>query len=443
MTSLSVRAAAREAPDRVALIHGDKTWTWAEVAGEVEAELGRLARYGPFDEASGGPPRVVFEAISEPPTVFLILALIEAGATVVPLRHGLTEVERHRQIGLVQSEATTLDPALGMDLLAILFTSGTGGQPRAIGLSCAAFTAAAAASAARLGSDGHDRWLCCLPLGHVGGLAILVRSLIARGTVVLLPKFGAASVTAAIDQHEVSLASLVPTMLSRILSERDDWRPPPSLRAVLLGGAPVSDALWAEAIERGFPLRATYGMTETCSQVATGSAEAPRTLLPLDRTRVRIADGQIEVAGPTLGQELGEATNRTADGYLRTGDLGRIRDDGSLEVLGRADDVIVTGGENVSPVEVEAVLESHPAVAKAAVFGYPDEEWGQVIAAALVLRGARPESAELVDWCASRLASFKRPRRVALVDELPVTTMGKLDRRALPGATKGHLWPIA
>jgi O-succinylbenzoic acid--CoA ligase len=443
MSALSVRAAAREAPDRVALLYGDRSWTWEEVAREVEAELEQLARYGPFDESNAGPPRVAFEATSEPRTVFLILALIEAGATAVPLRHGLTESEQRRQLDLIQSTEAPLDPTLGSDLLAILFTSGTGGQPRAIRLSCQAFTAAATASASRLDSGSGDRWLCCLPLGHVGGLSILVRSLIARGTVVLVPNFGAESVTSAIDRHGVTLVSLVPTMLSRILAERGDWRPPSSLRAVLLGGAPASEALWAEAVERGFPLRATYGTTETCSQVATGSAEAPRTLLPLDGVRVRVSDGQIEVAGPMLGEELGESTNRTADGYLRTGDLGRIGDDGSLEILGRADDVIVTGGENVSPFEVEAVLESHPAIARAGVFGHPDDEWGQVVAAALVLRGERPNSAELVDWCASRLASFKRPRRVALVDELPVTSMGKLDRRALPGATKGHLWPIA
>lgn len=443
MNALSVRSAALEAPDQIALICGDEMWTWAELFREVEAELAQFARYGPFDGSSGGPPRVVFEATPEPRTVFLILALIEAGATAVPLRHGLAEAERQRQFELIQSEVSPPDAALGSDTLAILFTSGTSGQPRAIGLSCDAFVAAAAASAARLGSQAGDRWLCCLPLGHVGGLSILVRSLIARGTVVLVPKFGADSVTEAIDRHGVTLASLVPTMLSRLLVERGDWRPPATLRAVLLGGAPASEALWTQAIACGYPLRATYGMTETCSQVATGTADAPRSLVPLDGMRVRVTDGQIEVAGPTLGQQLGEATNRTADGYLRTRDLGRIGDDGSLEVLGRADELIITGGENVSPIEIEDVLESHPAIARAGVFGHPDDEWGQVIAAALVLRADRPESADLVDWCASRLASFKRPRRVAFVDDLPVTSAGKLDRSALPRVTKGHLWPIA
>ena len=443
MSVLSVRSAAHEASDRIALICGDETWTWAEVAGEVEAELSRLAEHGLFDQADAGPPRIAFEATSEPRTVFFILALIEAGATVVPMRHGLTDGERQRQLDMVQSEVAPIDPALGSDLLAILFTSGTTGLPRAIGLSCDAFTAAAAASAARLDSDGQDRWLCCLPLGHVGGLSILIRSLIARGTVVLLPRFEPDAAIAAIDRDEVTLASLVPAMLSRILVEKPDWRPPPTLRAVLLGGSPVTRAAWEQAIERGIPLRATYGLTETCSQVATAHASSPQELVPLDGTLVRVSDGRIEVAGPTLGTQLGGSESRTPDGYLRTGDLGNLRADGVLEVIGRADEIIITGGENVSPIEVEGVLESHPGIARAAVFGHPDEEWGEVVVAALVAHGDRPESADLVAWCESRLASFKRPRRVAFIAELPFTAAGKIDRSSLARVTRGHLWPIS
>ena len=428
MSHLSVRSAALEAPDQPALIFGEQTWTWAAVANEVEAELARLADQ--MGGHAGGPPRIAFEATPEPGTVFFI-------------RHGLTDGERQRQLDIVQSEAMPLDPSLGSDLLAILFTSGTSGLPRAIGLSCDAFTAAAAGSAARLGTDGDDRWLCCLPLGHVGGLSILIRSLIARSTMVLLPRFEPALVTEAIDKHAVTLVSLVPAMLTKILAALPDWRPPPALRTVLLGGAPITETAWREGLERGIPLRLTYGLTETCSQVATALASSPSDLVPLDGILVRVSEGHIEVAGPTLGVQLGESANRTPDGYLRTGDLGRMRDDGVLEVLGRADEMIITGGENVSPIEVEGVLESHPKIARAAVFGHPDEEWGEIVAAALVVHEDRPESADIATWCASRLASFKRPRRVAFLDELPTNQGGKLDRRAVARLTAGRLWPIS
>ena len=438
MTALSVQAAAREAGDRPALLWDERSWTWARLASEVGLEIERLAGLGfPRDLA-----RVAFDATSDPQTIVRLLALIEIGTPFVPLHPGLTERERARQLEAVRPcmdldrvatsgdvlPAQPLSPDPGHPL-AILFTSGATGSPRAVSLSREAFEGSAAASAERLGWTADDRWLACLPLAHVGGLSIVTRCLIARRTVVLASRFDPGAVAELIDQHDVTLISLVPTMLTRLLALEPEWRPPPSLRAVLLGGGPVSDDVWNEARRRRIPLRATYGLTEACSQVATGTASAPRDLLPLAGTEVRINDGCIEVRSLYMYD----------DGFLRTGDLGRLRPDGVLEVLGRADDLIITGGENVLPEDIEAELESHPQISRAAVFGFPDDEWGEIVAAALVADGVQPEAAELREWCDGRLASFRRPRRISWLTELPETPTGKIDRPAVIEATAGRL----
>ncbi len=457
---LSVRAAAREAGDRPALVYGDDTWTWTRLGAEVETELEELSRLGVPGDGSADCSRVAFDAVAEPRTIIRLLALIEIGVPFVPLHHGLKEHERARQLASVQpcidlDRVAVADTAEGADKredsrgvseaargvspeppvvarslsdadpLAVLFTSGSTGSPRAVELSRAAFLTAAAASSARLAWQDDDRWLCCLPIAHVGGLSIVTRCLIARRAVVLVSRFEPAAVVEAIDRHAVTLVSLVPAMLSRLLRLEPRWNPPPSLRAVLLGGSSASEAIWEEAERRGIPLRATYGLTETCSQVATAKASAPRDLVPLDGIDVRIKDGFIQVGGP--------------GGYVRTGDLGRLRPDGVLEVLGRADDLIITGGENVAPGEIETVLETHPQISRAVVFGLPDAEWGQIVAAALVAAGSPPADADLRNWCDGRFASFRRPRRIAWLEALPETPAGKVDRQAVMDAAAGRL----
>ncbi len=437
MTALSVMAAAREAGDGLALLSSGDSWTWSRLASEVELEIDELAGLGfPRDLA-----RVAFDATSEPRTIIRLLALIEIGTPFVPLHAGLTELERTRQLESVQpcvdldrittigdaSPAQPPNPDPGHPL-AILFTSGTTGSPRAVSLSRGAFEGSAAASGKRLGWSEDDRWLACLPLAHVGGLSIVVRCLIARRSIVLASRFDPAAVAELIDQHGVTMISLVPTMLTRLLALEPEWRPPPSLRVVLLGGGPVSDAVWDEAERRRIPLRATYGLTEACSQVATGTESAPRDLLPLDGVQIRINEGRIETRAPYL-----------SDGFLRTGDLGRLRSDGVLEVLGRASDLIITGGENVVPEDIEAELECHPQISRAVVFGHPDAEWGEIVAAALVAGSAQPEAADLRQWCDARLAPFRRPRRISWLTELPETPTGKIDRPAVIEATAGRL----
>jgi o-succinylbenzoate---CoA ligase len=449
--ALSVNAAAGDAGDRLALVADERRWTWAELAAAVERERERLADAGAFE--TGPTRRVAFDAHPAADSVIRLLALVEAGACVVPVDPRLPAAARAERLRLLAplfdlDDGSAIDGpgdlpwsvrpgAADVDAppLAVLFTSGTTGAPRAIELSRAAFRASAAASAAHLGWERDDRWLCCLPLAHVGGLSIVIRCLIARRAVVLAGGFDASTIAGSLERDGVTLASFVPTMLRRLFEAEQGWRAPASLRAVLLGGGPAGDELWDESGRRGVPALATYGMTETCAQVATARAEAPRRLLPLDGVRLRIVQDRIEVAGPMLCTRVGGPAPDdgpwTADGFLRTRDIGRLAD-GALEVTGRADGVIITGGQNVVPSAVEAVLATHPAIGRAAVFGVPDEEWGELVGAVLEESGAapRPNATELRAWLASRLTSYERPRRVAWVRKLPENLSGKLDRTA-------------
>ncbi|HUR83749.1 MAG TPA: AMP-binding protein, partial [Solirubrobacteraceae bacterium] len=216
-----------------------------------------------------------------------------------------------------------------------------------------------------------------------------------------------------------TLVSIVPTTLTRLLDA--NLRHPPRLRAALVGGAPITATLLDRAAAAGVPTVSTYGLTEACSQVTTGGP-------PLFCTRVRIgAAREILVAGPTVAPgALGD------DGWLHTGDEGAFDADGNLTVTGRAGDTIITGGENVAPAEVEGVLESHPAVAEAAVHGVPDPDWGERVVATVVLRdGDTATGDELRGYCRVRLAGYKVPRVIRFAHELPRTVSGKILRRSL------------
>ncbi|MEA2347069.1 MAG: o-succinylbenzoate---CoA ligase, partial [Thermoleophilaceae bacterium] len=308
----------------------------------------------------------------------------------------------------------------------VIFTSGSTATPRPIELTNANHAASAAASAWNLGVDPDDRWLCVLPLFHVGGLSILLRSVIYGTTAVIHDSFDARAVAAALATGRISLASLVPTMLRRL--REAGLTDAPGLRAILLGGGPIPADLLEWAREAGLPVAPTYGMTETASQVATAdpvqALEGIRGARALQGADIRIADdGEILVRG--------EMVSRGAladDGWLHTGDLGRI-DDGLLQVTGRLKDVIVSGGENVSPAEVEEALLHHPCVLDAGVSGVADPEWGEAVSAFVVARDVT--AAELIEHCRDLLAPFKVPKHVEFVDSLPRNAAGKLIRARL------------
>jgi O-succinylbenzoic acid--CoA ligase len=417
----------------------------------VESWLARAARerpdvaavndltYGALYErakaAAAGLPRGARVGLAIPPGVNYVVALhacLLAGALVVPIDLRLTEGERPRVDVLVEGDALAVRCAPGADVRAehdlddpaiLVHTSGTTSAPKPIRLTYGNWLWSALGSAVALGVDPNERWLCALPLSHVGGLSILLRSAIYGTTAIVHERFETGRVLHALQQPDgPTVVSLVPTTLARLLDA--GLREPPALRWALLGGAPLPPALLARAAEAGVPVAPTYGLTEACSQVATAG-------VPLFCTRVELEgeEGEIVVSGPTVSPDAGPV--------LRTGDLGAWDDDGRLRIVGRKADTIVTGGENVAPAEVEAVLEAHPDVAEAGVLSRPDDTWGEAVVALVRLRDdAAATPVDLLAHARANLAGFKVPKDLHVVAEpLPRTASGKLVRRelAIPG----------
>jgi O-succinylbenzoic acid--CoA ligase len=280
-----------------------------------------------------------------------------------------------------------------------------------------------------------------MPIARIGGLSILTRCLIARRAVALAPSFDATLVPQWIEQWRVTLASMVPTMLALVLERHPDWRPPPYLRCIQVGGAEAPPRLLKEAAQRKVPIVITYGCTETCSQVAV----TPYALRanpapcgagqPLPGAEVRVVDGRIEMRGPMRMAGYLGGPPLDPEAWFDTGDVGQFDPAGCLHVRARRADLIVTGGENVYPAEVERVLEACHGIRAAGVFGVPDETWGQVVAAAFVADGTPPTDDQITAFLDHHLASHKRPRRVVFVERLPQTTAGKLDRGGLSSLT--------
>lgn len=426
--ALSILAAAREAGDTIALHAGTRRWTFAELAWLTEQRLATLAH----EVRDGGAYALVGHNTLE--TLTTLYALLELREPALLLHPRLTAAEQ-----AIEREATRRAAgSLAADAAAVLYTSGTTGRARGAVLTRTALLASAQASADNLGWHDDDCWLLAMPLARVGGLSIVTRCLAARRAVALAPPFDAALLPQWIDCHRVTLLSLVPTMLAMVLDAHPGWTPPAYLRALLLGGAATSAALFARAAERRLPIVVTYGCTETCSQVAATpydlrfEAAACGAGRPLAGAQLRIDEGRIQVRGAMLmAGYLGEAP-LTHGAWFDTGDLGEIDARGFLHLHARRADLIVTGGENVYPAEVERVLEGCPGINAAAVFGVVDETWGQMVAAALVAGSGPPGDEVLLEHLGTRLAPHKRPRHICFVPSLPYTSAGKLDRLALP-----------
>jgi O-succinylbenzoic acid--CoA ligase len=410
--------AARRHPDRLAV----NALTYGELLTEVDAMARRLAGRG---VRTGD--RVALALAPGETYCVALHAILRIGAVAVPVDLGLTARERAR---MTEGTAATIDgPVIGtpaaearlrdrhdLDAPAIVVhTSGTSGLPQPVELTYGNWLWSALGSAVALGLDPAERWLCALPLTHVGGLSILLRSAIYATTAVVHERFETDRVLEALMAPDgPTIISLVPTTLQRLLDA--GLRDPPALRWALLGGAPSSTALQGRAAAAGVRVAPTYGLTEACSQVTTLGA-------PLFCTRVRIApDKEILVSGPTVAPASGPV--------LATGDLGDWSSDGALRIVGRKADTIISGGENVAPAEVEAVLEAHPDVVEAAVHGRADPEWGEAVVATVVADEA-VQADELRAWCAARLARYKVPKDIAFTTSLPRTGSGKLLRKEL------------
>lgn len=377
-------------PSRPFLRFGGRVWTYGQTVGEVGRRV--------------GDGFVFLEPRLDPESVFDILAGLSGGCLILAPPGGFVGVSPNTDL--------------------VVFTSGSTGAPKGVRLTMANLEAASRASAEHLGHGPDDDWLLAMPLHHVGGLSIIVRQAFTGGSVTMLPGFEAGSFAAAM-RGDVTMVSLVPTMLRRIVGEG----PFQGLRAVLVGGGPIPKGLPEEAARVGLPVLPTYGMTETFGQVATLRPGSPlaRRAHPLPGVELRIqSDGRIAVRGAQVSPGYAGEPDRD-DPWLVTNDLGSLDADGALRVVGRADAVIVTGGENVDPETIEAVLTECPGVDEAVVVGIPDDEWGQVVAC--VYRGTAGDDAMTI-WTADRLPGYAVPKRWARVAAIPRTAIGKPDRVA-------------
>lgn len=326
----------------------------------------------------------------------------------------------------------------------LIATSGSTGEPKTVMLSEANLEAAVRASRSRIPLGPGDVWLACLPLQHIGGMAIFYRCAEAGAAVLLHRGFDAMRVREDMERHGVSHISLVPAMLARLL---EGGPPPARLKYALIGGGPLSLNLARQAHQAGWPICPSYGMSEAASQVATLAAFPPDWCAgmvgpPLPGISVEIVDddnrpvpgeGRIRVRGSNVMAGYANAANEPGhgllDGWFVSGDRGYIDARGNLVVLGRYDDMLVSGGVNVHPAEVEGLLLACPGVSDVAVTGVSDAVWGDRIAALVV--GSVAGSA-LQDWCRQRLPSHLRPRLIVAVAALPRNALGKLERKRLP-----------
>lgn len=399
------------------------------------------------------PQRIAFTARTDAQTVRQVRWAWHQGLTLVPLHPRWSDAERKRV--LQQTQAQCIDELpLGATPLAqgsrhtsraaspitaaIVHTSGSTGMPKAVALPFQAVRAALAMHFRRLAPRPDDRWLLALPPAHVGGLSVIWRCIDQNHALSLCASapFDAERCLRQMRAEQVTHSAWVPTMLRDALLALRRLPAPPRLRAVLIGGAHTSPELIAEARARGIPALATYGLSETCGQVATQCPQSPPTQgcgQPMPGVRLKLVDQLLAIHTPArMSGYLGVGDlELSAAGWLQTRDRARLDPAGNLHLLGRADDVVVSGGENIDPVEVEAALESHPAVHQAAAVGLSDSRWGERLVAVIVAGRSLPTSDALSTFLRSRLASYKIPKAYFWTESLPRTTTGKLDRRRL------------
>ncbi len=492
-------------PDHLAVQCEHTRWTFAELARQAGRLAGQLAEAGVHEKS-----RVALLAANGLAYIAFVHALTRLGAILIPLNTRLTSEELCWQLNdvraellvsssdmaeraviisntlptlphailqtisptpesvevcLLTSQAETypaiqpvLRPLIDLDATqVIMYTSGTTGKPKGVIITYGMQWWNASSSALNLGHSPEDRWLACLPLFHIGGLSILMRSVIYGISVVLLEKFEEYAVNQAIQRDGVTIISVVAVMLQRMLTALDEEGKeagyPAALRCVLLGGGPAPRPLLERCASLHIPVAQTYGLTESCSQAVTlAPADALRKLgsagRPLLPVQIQIRQehqtapvgeaGVIYLQGPTITPGYADRPTATAEafqgGWFCTGDLGYLDADGYLYVLDRRSDLIISGGENVYPAEIESVLLAHPAVAEAGVCGQPDSQWGQVAVAFIKTHPAQAvDAAVLLEHARQRLARYKVPRAIYFVEELPRNSSGKLLRRELPG----------
>ncbi|MEG0259939.1 MAG: o-succinylbenzoate--CoA ligase [Lysinibacillus sp.] len=460
-------------PTRDALTYKEQTWTFQQVNEQAITRARQLASCG----IQVG-DRIALIGPSQPNLIFMMYACMHLQCEMVMLNRRLSKAEiayqiedahvtavlvadedqhklpvhapRHLFSTIEQLPQKEIEIAVEWDLVqttTIMYTSGTTGFPKGVRQTVGNHQASATASVLNLGLQANDVWLCSVPLFHISGFSILVRSLLYGNKVHLCEQFDAKQAAQNIVQGDVTHMSVVAITLERILNELEQAKKvvSPKFKMMLAGGGPVPSDYLKRAQKLNLAVAQTYGMTETSSQTATlASEDAIRKIgsagKPLFFNQIRIdgstdiqREGEICIRGPhvTPGY-IGKFTEQAAteDGWLHTGDIGYLDDEGYLYVVDRRADLIISGGENIYPAEIENTLMAHPAVKEAGVCGKQDERWGQVPIAYVVLKD-EITVLELVDFCKQQLASYKVPKEIIFVQALPRNGANKLVRRKL------------
>ncbi|MCA1038692.1 o-succinylbenzoate--CoA ligase [Bacillus infantis] len=468
-------------PDRHALYFEGSAYTFKQLYEASSDMAGKLAGAGAGRGSYAG---VLLKNHSD--SVFILLALQLLGATAVILNNRLTAEEigwqltdsnasiliteaaftdKTRELSLdgcsmVTKEALAEQPSAAFmeeeevsldQVCTIMYTSGTTGHPKGVLQTYGNHWWSASGSAFNLGVREDDCWLCAVPLFHISGYSILMRSLIYGIPVVLHGSFSEEQTITDIREKKVTIMSVVSTMLSRLAAAIGENGLPSHFRCMLLGGGPASRDLLEKCTAKGLPVFQSYGMTETSSQIVTLAPEYSFSKLgsagkPLFPSQLRIMEGdreadkgqagEIAVKGPNvtpgyLNREA-ETAKAMRDGWFYTGDIGMLDEEGFLYVLDRRSDLIISGGENIYPAEIEGVLTSHPAIADAGVIGQKDSKWGEVPAAFIqIIGGAKLSSEEIEEFCLGKLAKYKVPKTCYFVEEIPRNASRKILRREL------------
>ncbi|MFC5465818.1 o-succinylbenzoate--CoA ligase [Lederbergia graminis] len=468
-------------PQRIGLVFNEQTWTFHDMLEIVNDYSSRL-----HSIITSTDTKVAVLMKNHPDTVWVLHALQQLGIEIVFLNNRLTVAELHYQVK--DSKATILlydcdfrqtaeelhrftnipfytsEDILGMksttfqirenfilhDVCSIMYTSGTTGKPKGVIQTYGNHWWSAIGSSLNLGLHSNDAWLCSLPLYHISGFSILMRSVIYGIPVYLMEKFNPVIANNMLISGNITIMSSVSNMLSRMLNELGDNVYHENFRCMLLGGGPAPYPILQKCKEKGIPVFQTYGMTESCSQIVTLAPEDSMEKLgsagkPLFPAQIKIMNngeiaapfeaGEIMLKGPNVTQgyfNLPDVNEKAFQhGWFSSGDVGYIDDEGFLYVLDRRSDLIISGGENIYPAEIEATLMEYDGVLEAGVTGIEDSEWGQV-PYAFIVADKQVTSSELIQFCQERLASYKVPKKIIQVEELPRNGANKLQRRKLP-----------
>ena len=449
-------------PNQIAIDDGNERLSFAELKKQVEVLVGKIDHLNPGS-------RVGLLTTNTLISYKLALAIMCSGRTIVWLNWRLAGEELERQIKdsglqlclvenslwrsgmtnpfksysaflITNADPGELIPVFKSDWVAsIMYTSGTTGKPKGVLQTFGNHFYSAVSSALNLGLSPADKWLCVAPIFHISGFSIIMRGLIYGMTVRLVEKFRAEEIERILANETVTIMSVVPFMLKKLIQQQNKTNTHynSAFRCMLLGGGTIDRETLEACLQRSIPVVQCYGMTETCSQiVALRSADALLKLgsvgQPLFSTQLKLSkDGEILLKTPALTPGYlnlpDKLPSKMIDGWYRTGDIGHLDKEGYLYIDGRADEMLISGGENIFPQEVEQVYQRYPQINEVAVVGQNDSVWGQV-PVAFVVSDRRLSTTKLMNYGYEHLARYKVPQQYIFVSELPKNASGKIRR---------------